>query len=416
MGEQTFVRMPAATTKPLKKSFMNWFNGDILLLIITILLIAFGLVMVYSSSWNFSILHYDSPEAAVKRQLLWAAIGLVGGVFSAMLNYHTYKRWALPIIGITILFLIAVLVAPSGDVRSRGTLFGLSVQPSELAKLGIIIYLSVWLYSKQDILHNIFFGLVPLSAIVGSIAGLIALQPDLSATLSIVILGGILFYLANSDVKQIIILILLVGLFGAVFIALSETGKVRINEYIAGFKNVDNASEHIRYSWRAIAEGGLFGKGLGKGSIKLIGLPVAWTDSIFSVIAEELGIIGATLVLASYVFILWRGIRIARRAPDQLGKLLACGITFWITFEAMLNMGVMVNLLPFAGNPLPFISTGGSSLVISMVAIGILFNISKQGKENLTEERSDQFAAYRRSRRDRRRSVPSSRRSPSAQI
>ena len=221
--------------------------------------------------------------------------------------------------------------------------------------------------------------------------------------------------MANSELRQIIILVVLIALIAGFIIVISDNGRTRVTDYWNGLQDLSSTSDHIHYSLRAIVEGGLFGKGLGKGSVKVIGLPVAWTDSIYSVIAEEFGLVGAIAVLGMYIVLLWRGIRIAHRAPDQLGKLLAGGITFWITFEALINMSVMVNLMPFAGNPLPFISTGGSSLVSTLAAVGILLNVSRQGTDVPVDGRSEQIAAYRRSRRDRRRSVSSHRRPSSAQ-
>lgn len=412
MGEHTFVRQTSAV-KASRKPLFSTFKMDYVLLLITLALLVFGLVMVYSSSWNFSMIYYDTPEAAVKRQSMWGLAGIFGALVFTFLDYHILRRFAVPIILVTILSLVAVLAFPSGSIDTRGTLFGRSVQPSEFAKIAIVIYLAVWLNSKQETLKKVSFGLVPLAMIVGIVGGLIARQPDISAALSIILLGGMLFFIANSEIRQIIMLVILVLLVGAFIILISDNGRNRIFEYWNGLQDFNSASDHIRFSLRAIVEGGWFGKGLGKGSVKVIGLPVSWTDSIYAVIAEELGLLGAFGVLGMYLVFLWRGIRIAHRAPDQLGKLLAGGITCWITFEAIVNISVMVNLIPFAGNPLPFISTGGSSLVTSLAAVGILLNISKQGIDQPAVERSN-VAAYRRSGRNRRRSVSGARGSAKA--
>jgi cell division protein FtsW len=413
MGQQTYVRSKSTGNNPGQPLFSS-FKLDYVLLLVTLALLVFGLVMVYSSSWNFSMIRYDTPGAAVERQAMWGMAGIVAAAFCLLLDYHIYRKLAVPIISITILLLLLVLIFPSGAVDTRGTLFGRSVQPSELAKIAIVIYLSVWLYSKRENLQNVSFGLIPLALIVGAVGGLIFLQPDISAALSIILLGGLLFFMANSEIRQIILLVLLVLIVGGLIIFISTNGRTRIIEYWNGLQDISSASDHIRFSLRAIVEGGWFGKGLGKGSVKVIGLPVAWTDSIYAVIAEELGLVGAFAVLGMYLVFLWRGIRIAHRAPDDLGKLLAGGITCWIIFEAVINIGVMVNIVPFAGNPLPFISTGGSSLLTSLAAVGILLNISRHGVDQPVKERSN-VAAYRRSRRDRRRSVSGARSSASAQ-
>ena len=416
MGEQTVTNTQPAAVRRLKKNLRNSMRVDLVLVAVVLALLVFGLIMVYSSSWSFSILRYDSTGDAAKRQLMWAVAGLAIGTVCLFIDYHFYKYLAIPIMVITCITLIAVLVFPSGDLDTRGTIFGRSVQPSELAKIGIVIYLSVWLNSKRDNLKQISFGLLPLALIVGFVGGLIAVQPDISAAISIVVLGGVLFFMADSDLRQIALLVIVILLAGAIVIGISENGRTRVTDYWNGLQDISTASDHIQYSFRAIVEGGLFGKGLGKGTIKVIGLPVAWTDSIYSVIAEEFGLVGAIGVLAMYILVWWRGVRIAHHAPDKLGKLLAGGITFWIIFEALLNICVMVNLLPFAGNPLPLISTGGSNLISTLAAVGILLNISRQGVDVPVDERSEKIAAYRRSRRNRRRDLSSHSHSSSAQI
>lgn len=416
MGEQTLIKLQPDTVKRLKKKWHNSMQIDLVLLGVVLALLVFGLIMVYSSSWNFSILRYDSTGDAAKRQLLWAVAGLAIGAFCLVFDYHFYKYLAIPILIVTCIALIAVLAFPSGSLDTRGTIFGRSVQPSELAKIGVVIYLSVWLNSKRESLKKLSFGLLPLALIVGFVGGLIAVQPDISAAVSVVALGGVLFFMADSDLKQIILLVVAILLASALVISISDNGRTRVTDYWNGLQDISTASDHIRYSFRAIVEGGLFGKGLGKGTIKVIGLPVAWTDSIFSVIAEEFGLVGAFSVLGMYMLLWWRGVRIAHRAPDQLGKLLAGGITFWITFEALMNILVMINLLPFAGNPLPLISTGGSNLITTLAAVGILLNISKQGVDAPVDERSEKIEAYRRSRRNRRRDLSGNRRSSGAQL
>jgi cell division protein FtsW len=405
MGETAYVKTkPAADT--LKKASQRFFKVDIMLVVVTIMLMIFGLVMVYSSSWNFSILADDSTNYAVKRQAFWLVIGTGAAIFCSFLDYHRYKKIALPALLVSVLSLFAALFFPANEFGARRTLFGGSVQPSELAKLLTIVYISVWLYSKRERLNNIFFGLIPLGMIVGLVGGLILAQPDLSAAITIILLGGVLFYMADAEIRQIILVVLLIALVGFFFIMISSNGRERLIDYWNGLQDPTSASDHVRYSLRAIVEGGLFGKGLGKGTIKVIGLPVAWTDSIYAVIAEELGIVGAGVIMVMYIIILWRGISIAQKAPDQLGRLLAGGIIFWITWEAIINMGVMVNVFPFAGNALPLISTGGSSLVSVLVAIGILLNISRAGY-NQPEQTDRRFfgASLGKRRRDRRRRV-----------
>jgi cell division protein FtsW len=261
-----------------------------------------------------------------------------------------------------------------------------------LAKLVIVIYLTVWLYAKRDQLHSIELGLIPLAIILGLIGGLIYLQPDLSASATIFILGGVLFFLAGADLKQIIILILLASLVAWLIVQVSATGQERVQFYWMGLRDPSQASYHVRRSLEAMVNGGIFGRGIGQSVTKLTGLPVPPTDSIFAVVAEEFGLVGATVLILLYASLVWRGLVIARRAPDMLGSLLATGLVFWIGIEALINMTVMVGLLPFAGNALPFMSAGGSSLVTSLAAIGILYNISRQRGES--SQLNDDWRAF----------------------
>jgi cell division protein FtsW len=298
------------------------------------------------------------------------------------------------------------------------TLFKGSYQPSELAKMVSIIYLSVWLYAKRQFLHDITVGLIPLGVILGIIGGLIYRQPDLSAAATVLFLGGLLFFLAGADTKQIIFLLALAVVMGAVVVQFSITGQDRMNSFLAGWQDPINASYHVQRSYEAVIKGGVFGVGLGQADTKLTGLPFAPTDSIFAVVAEELGLFGAVILIALYAVLVWRGLIVARRAPDMLGTLLASGMTFWIALEAVINMAVMVGLMPFAGNALPFISAGGSNLVSSLCAVGIILNISRQSVDESVAEENDwrSFGAVvDLRRRNGRRSVPRSRRSQRAQ-
>jgi cell division protein FtsW len=205
-------------------------------------------------------------------------------------------------------------------------------------------------------------------------------------------LGGLLFFLAGGDLKQIgvLLIIAILAAWGIRFISL--TGQQRVADFVAGIKDPLQASYHVRRSFEAIVNGGWFGVGLGQSQSKLTGLPVPPTDSVFAVVVEELGWFGSVALISLYGFLVWRGLVIARRAPDMLGTLLASGLAIWVAFEALVNMAVMVGLLPFAGNALPFISAGGSNLVATLAALGILFNISRQTGEGTISD--DEWRSY----------------------
>ena len=389
---------------------------DIPLLLSVITLLVFGLVMLYSASFDYSreFYHGDASRIFV-RQLWWLGLGLAAGLIFIIVDYHYWRYLVFPAGIATLAALVLVLVMKNvlnGAVR---TIIGGSVQPSEAAKLLTVLYLSVWLYAKRDQLSKVGFGLAPLAAILGILSGFIALQPDFSAVVTILALGGLLFFLAGGEMKQIGVLLLLALIVGWVIVSLSSTGQQRITDYLAGLRDPTEASYHVKRSFEALVHGGWFGTGIGLATTKFTGLPVPPTDSIFAVVGEETGVVGMLALMGLYVTLLWRGLTIARRAPDQLGALMAAGLSLWIAFEAFINMGVMVNLLPFAGNALPFISAGGSNLVMSLVAVGILLNISRLSEQR-REENGKFFNAVINLRwRDRRQRVSGARRPADAE-
>ena len=410
MGARTFVndRMSFSFTR-------NWRRGvDMPLVLVVIALLVFGLIMLYSASFDFSFNEYGSSTYMFNRQVRWLGLGLMIAFILSLFDYHHWRRMVLIAMLVTIGLLITVLIVNEIRLGASRTLVNGSYQPSEIAKLMAVIYIAVWLYAKRQFLHDVRIGLIPLGVILGIIGGLIYLQPDLSAAGTVLILGGLLFFLAGADIRQIIFLLVLAFLMGWIVVQFSVTGQDRVNSFIAGLENPTNASYHVQRSFEAVIKGGIFGVGLGQADTKLTGLPFAPTDSIFAVVAEELGLFGSFILLSLYATLVWRGLVIARRAPDMLGTLLASGVTFWIGIEALINMAVMVGLMPFAGNALPFISAGGSNLVSTLSAIGIMLNISRQSSEHVMLE-EDEWRSFGAvidlRRRDGRRSVSRVRRS-----
>ena len=421
MGETTYVReMPAARRNTKKRQPLRFeINAPLLISIFGLLVI--GLLAVFSSSWEYSFnsnAENRSIAYTIIAQLRWVVVGLGIGTGLVLFDYHRMQQWALVIMGVTVLVLITLIIlgAANADGPIRAFKEG-SGQPSELAKLVIIIYLSVWLCSKRDQLNQLTLGVLPLMVIVGLTAVLIMAQPDFSAAITVVFLGALLFYLAGSDLKQIIMLLFITAGFAVVAILISDTVRERLTLFINGLINPDDASYHAQRAMAAISRGGIFGVGIGKGTAKYNeGVPVAWTDSIFVVIAEETGLIGALLVVGLYVLLLFEGLKIARNAPDLLGQLLAAGITLWIGFEALINIGGMMNLAPVAGNALPLISTGGSSMITTLAGLGILMNISRQTSfTKKTPEGRSYSAVVDLRGRDRRGSVSRRRRSSRGQ-
>ena len=366
---------------------------DMPMLVSLAVLIIFGLVMLYSASWDFSQREYGDPMLIFSHQVLWLILGLFVFGALAFFDYHYWRKFAVAAMAVTIILLFIVLLVPNDGGPRRGLING-SIQPSELAKLVLVLYLAVWLYAKKQFLENISLGLIPLGVILGVICGLIGLEPDFSAVGTILIIGVLLFFLAGGDLKQIGIL-LVVAVIAAVMISVFHpTGRARVGSYLAGLQDPLKSSDQVRAALGGVANGGWFGQGLGLSVAKFLQLPLAPSDSIFAVIAEEFGLFGSVMLIGLYAFLFWRGFVIARRAPDMLGTLLASGLVIWIAFEAMTNVAGIVGLIPLTGNALPFISAGGSNLVIMLSAFGIISNISRQtGGATITDEEWRSYSA-----------------------
>jgi cell division protein FtsW len=353
---------------------------DVTLLVTVAALLVAGLITVASTSWGVSFVMSSDNSVwyYFVLQCLWAVIGLVLMAFLFWIDYHVFLRvkWLVVFLAIgTGIALLAVLLL-KGDSATRVGLFGFSVQPSEVAKFVTIIYLAVWLVSKRDLLHDMRLGLIPYASLIALFAGLIAIEPDYSAAVTVVLLGAMMFYFGGGDIRNVglaSVVILAGGIFFAVVFRPS-----RIEEYINGWRNIREANLHIREALSAISSGGLFGVGAGASRFKYFSLPAAHTDSVFAVIAEELGFVGALLVLGLFGVLIWRGYQVALKAQDEFGLLLAAGLTSWIALEALINIMTILQILPFAGNALPFFSYGGSNMVLTLGAMGLLLNISRQ--------------------------------------
>src|SRR5215216_689602 len=333
MGTRTFVNERSAFP-PFRDKTRRTRGVDVLLVLTVIALAVFGLIMLYSASFDFSFNEYGSSTYMFVRQVKWLGLGILVAFVLSFFDYHHWRRIVLFAMLGTIVLLITVLIINEIRLGASRSLFEGSYQPSEISKLVTVIYLSVWLFAKRQFLHDIKLGLIPLGVILGIIGGLIYLQPDLSAAGTVLILGGLLFFLAGADVKQIVFLLILAIFMGWIIVQFSVTGQDRVTSFVAGLQDPTNASYHVQRSFEAVIKGGFFGVGLGQADTKLTGLPFAPTDSIFAVVAEELGLFGVMLLIIFYAILVWRGLTIARRAPDMLGTLLAAGMTFWIGMEA----------------------------------------------------------------------------------
>lgn len=350
---------------------------DLWMLALVFVMIAFGLVMVYSASWDVSFRLHGDASALFRRQLGNLAIGLLAMALTAWMPIRWLRWLAVPILGVSMLALLLVLLVNSGDGPRRAILGG-SIQPSEMAKLAVIIYLAVWMESKGNRLSEWGYGFIPLLMLVAVVDSLILLQPDLSAVLTVAIVALVMFFLAGARISQALFISVGGAFVGYLLVRITNTGRARWADYMSGLIDIKQASYHVQHALQAFYAGGILGRGLGASREKFGLLPAPHTDSIYAVIGEELGLIGALFVLVLFWLFLWRGFKVAMDAPDRLTMLLVSGVTVWIAVEALVNMSVLLGLLPFAGNALPFFSYGGSSLVVTLTGTGFILNAARR--------------------------------------
>ncbi|MBD1371322.1 stage V sporulation protein E [Hazenella sp. IB182357] len=361
--------------------FMKKSNPDFIIVIAIFLLLVIGIVMVYSSSAAFAYHKYDDAFFFAKRQLLFAALGLIAMFFIAYVNPDRFRDWALPALLICFGLLIIVLIPGVGIFRNGARSWlgigAFSIQPSEFMKLAMITFLAKLFSNHQFDITNLKKGLLPALLILGTAFGLIMLQPDLGTGTVMMGTGMALIFVAGARMKH---LLTLVGVGGIGFIGLVLAAPYRIQRitaFLNPWEDPLGAGYQLIQSLYAIGPGGILGLGLGMSRQKHLYLPEPHTDFIFSILAEELGFLGAGTVLLLFAIIVWRGIRVAISSPNLFYGLLATGITSMLMIQAGINIGVVSGAFPVTGITLPFLSYGGSSLTLTLAAVGILLNLSR---------------------------------------
>lgn len=356
----------------------NKFAFDYWLLLATAALLVIGFLMVYSTTFDLGDRFESNPVYFLTRQLVAMGLGIAIIVVLMQFDYHILRYFSLPLIAFTGVVLFLMLIF--GQVDEYGAIRTLSqgsYQPSELAKLATILYIAHWLQSKGDRIKQINYGLIPFSIITGLMFGLIVFQPALSAAILIVLISFTLFFVAGADLKQVVVaggLALVVVVF--MMLTLPHASQ-RIDDYMVAFRDPQQASYQVKQALAALANGGYFGVGLGKGDQKFGPLPLAHTDGVFAILGEETGLLGSVAVVLLLGFLAWRGFRVATRARDTYGFLLAVGVTVWISYQALINIAVITAVIPFTGMPMPFLSYGGSSMLMTLIGVGILLNVSR---------------------------------------
>jgi len=350
-------------------------------LFITILaLLGAGVVMVYSTSCYYAQIRFGDGLHFLKRQGLFAVVGIIVMAVTMTVDYRWWRRMVYPVLVFIVLMLVMVFIPgigrEAGGARRWIDLRLFWFQPSEMAKLGLVIYLAHSLIKKRDRLTDFAKGFMPHMLVSGMLICMVVIQPDFGTAMTLGVLALAVLYVGGIRPVHIISTVILIS--PLVYIALMGAAyrRQRVLAFLNPWESPQGSGFQIIQSFLALGNGGVYGVGLGEGRQKLFYLPFAHTDFLLSVIGEELGLIGICLVLIGFVILLTRGMLISRRAPDDYGRFLAAGITLLITIQALINMGVVLGLLPTKGLPLPFLSYGGTSLAMTMAAAGILLNIS----------------------------------------
>lgn len=361
-------------------------NYDFTLLITPILLAAFGVVMVYSASMVVAVVEGLDNTHYLYKQLQWFFIGFAGFIFCSIFPYKNYQKYIKLIIFGSIGLLIAVLLFGKNvnqAVRSIALVKGITIQPAEFVKLSIIMYLASVYSKKQSYIESFATAVIPPLVITGIVLGLIVLQPDIGTASIILLTVAVIIFSSGIRLKHLLSLVLtgVVILVIAIPNLVTETRIARFTGAYQPFSDPSDSGMHLIQSYLAIGAGGLKGEGLGQSIQKLGYLWGAHTDFIMSVIAEELGFIGIIIVMSMLAIIVLRGLFISRKCKDSFGALLAIGISSMIGIQAFINLGSISGILPITGVPLPFISYGGSSLMVILISMGILNNIAMTVKK-----------------------------------
>lgn len=360
---------------------------DPILLWLIGILVVFGIVMITSAGTVYADIRYEDAYFFLKRQIVGVVLGIGALFVFSRIDYRKLKPLATPAFLVSIVLLIALLIPGIGtNVYGATRWFNLgpfSFQPSEMAKLAMILYFSAWLSSRGVRNVSRFSeGLLPFAAVVGLLVVLLLAQPDMGTLIVLVSVAGAMFFTAGGSVKH---MIASAGAGFFIFLLLVRSSEYRWNRLMV-FLNPNSDPQgtgyHIGQALIAIGSGGIFGLGLGNSHQKFNYLPEPAGDSIFAIIGEELGLIGACLLVLLFLAFALRGYRLASRVPDDFGRLLVVGLTSWIVFQACINMAAITGLIPLTGVPLPFISYGGSSILFSLAGMGILLNVSRHARES----------------------------------
>ena len=355
-------------------------KSDKLLFLATLLLVGSSVVMVYSASAVLAMDRYEQPYFFLFKQIAWAALGVCLLLGAMRVDYRTLKQpvviWTA--LGLSTVALIAVLFGPTiNGTRRWFAVAGVGIQPSEVAKLAVIFFVAAILERRMHRIDEVSYSLLPIFVVTGGVCGLILVEPDFGTALTVLLIVGTMIFAAGLGFRYLLGFAVTLTPLLYLVLAGAEYRRRRLLAFLDPWDDPFGDGFQVIQSLIAVGTGGIFGQGLMAGVQKLFYLPYPHTDFIYAVIAEETGLVGATVILLCFCTITWRGLRVAALAPDRFGAMLALGLTAMVVFQAFLNISVVLGLLPTKGTPLPFVSSGGSSLLVCLFSMGVLLNISQ---------------------------------------
>ena len=356
------------------------------MLVVVGALVLLGLVIVYSASFALGIVAFDDSHYFVVRQGMWALIGL-GLLVGLMRMDYRLLRYLSPLLMLAALVGLAAVLVPGIGIEQNGASRWLAlgplppIQPSEFTKLALIIYVSAWLAGKGTNVRSFALGFVPFVTMVGMVAGLVILEPDLGTTVVIVLTTMTLFFVAGASLTHLLTLVAIGGVAAAFLILAAGYRADRFFAFLSAEDDPAGRGFHTLQLLIALGSGGVGGLGLGVSRQKFFYVPGAHTDGVFAIVGEELGFIGAVVVIAIFVVLVYRGFRVIVRARDEFGALLAVGIISWIAYQTLINIGGITRSIPMTGIPLPFLSYGGSALAATLAGIGVVLSVSRYGRD-----------------------------------
>ncbi len=358
---------------------------DFSFLVIVLMLVIYGLIMVFSASSASAHYYQDDALYFIKRQLLWAVLGIIAMFVISRIPYKVVYKLALPIFAVSVVCLVLVpIVGREINGAKRWLGFGsFGFQPSELAKFAMIIFLSKLLSDNKFNLNDYVKGFWAYLCIIGGIALIILIEPHLSGAMVVALVSLVILYMAGANMKHMLTLIPLGGVALAAAIIIEPYRMKRFITFLDPFADTLGDGWQVVQSLYAIGSGGLFGLGLGQSRQKFLYIPEPHNDFIFSIICEELGFVGAALAIILFIMLIWRGIRISLLAPDKFSSLLSGGIISLVAIQVLMNIAVVTSSMPATGVPLPFFSYGGTSLLFMLASMGVVLNISRYSGKNV---------------------------------